>query len=428
MKVLLIGSGGREHALAWKLTQSRHLTHLFCAPGNPGIARLATCVPIKADDVKELLAFAHDMKIELTVVGPEAPLAAGLVDVFQKEALPVFGPTRSAAQLEASKSFAKTIMRRQGIPTAAATRCTDLKQSLAALDEFRPPYVIKADGLAAGKGVVIAATRAEAERAVRDMMEARVFGAAGDLVLFEEFLEGEELSLFALCDGTRALPMQPAQDHKRVNDGDAGPNTGGMGAYSPVPHLPADIVQEALERVLQPAVDGMAEQGTPYRGLLYAGLIRTPDGGLKVIEFNCRFGDPETQAILPLLQDDLLLLMLESVGIGLRRPALKFSESAAACVVASSGGYPGEYRTGLPIAGLEEAERRGALVFHAGTGGTEGNVTTAGGRVLNVVGVAPTLEAAVAKAYDGLEAISFDGIHYRRDIASRALQGRTARA
>ncbi len=425
MKVLLVGSGGREHALAWKLRQSPHLKHLFCAPGNAGIAKLATCVPVKADDIKELVDFALDMKVELTVIGPEAPLAAGIVDAFQKEGLPVFGPTRAAAQIEASKSFAKTIMRRVSIPTGHARRCTDLDSALRGLDEFSPPYVVKADGLAAGKGVTIAETRAEAEAAIRECMDRRTFGEAGDLVLLEEYLQGEELSVFGMTDGRNVLAMQAAQDHKRVFDDDRGPNTGGMGSYSPVPHLGSEIVQEALERVLKPAVAGMAEQGTPYRGLLYAGLVLTEDG-IKVIEFNCRFGDPETQAILPLLEDDILLVMMECVGAGLKRKSLKFSEGAATCVVASSGGYPGPYQSGLVIEGLEEAEKEGVLVFHAGTKEKDGRVLTAGGRVLNVVGIGPDPEAATAKAYASLEKIRFEGIHYRKDIAHRVLGRRVS--
>jgi len=420
MKVLLIGSGGREHALAWKLTQSPHCDHLYCAPGNAGIARLGTCVPIKVDDTKELVSFAHDMKIEMTVVGPEIPLAAGLVDAFQLEGLPVFGPTRAASQIEVSKSFAKTIMRKMNIPTGNAKRCSDLASALKALDEFRQPYVIKADGLAQGKGVVIAPTRAEAEAALRDMMETRVFGAAGDLVLIEEHLSGEEVSIFGISDGHNVVAMEPAQDHKRVFDQDQGPNTGGMGAYSPVPHLPAKLMEEVRSRVLQPAIAGMAEQGTPFRGLLYAGLILTNDG-IKVIEFNCRFGDPETQVILPRLADDLLRVMLESVGTGSRRSALTFVPEAAVSVVAASGGYPGEYKTGLPIEGLDEAEKTGALVFHAGTKAQDGKVLTAGGRVLNIVGRGPDLKSATAQAYAAIEKISFPGMHFRRDIASRAL-------
>ncbi len=421
MKVLLVGNGGREHALAWKLKQSAHLKHLFCAPGNAGIAKLATCVPIKPDDIKELVDFALDMKVELTVVGPEAPLALGIVDAFQKEGLPIFGPTRAAAQIEASKSFAKTIMRRMSIPTGAFKRCTDLESALSGLDEFRPPYVIKADGLAAGKGVIIAQSRADAELAVRECMEKKAFGEAGNLVLIEEYLEGEELSIFGLSDGERVVPMQPAQDHKRINDGDQGPNTGGMGAYSPIPHMPESVIAEALDLVLRPAIHGLAEQGTPYRGLLYAGLIRT-DAGLKVIEFNCRFGDPETQVILPLLEDDLLLLMMECVGCGLHRQKLNFAPGGATCVVAASGGYPGPYESGHPISGLDEAAGEQALVFHAGTRQRDGAVVTAGGRVLNIVGVGPDLEEATARAYDAASKINFKDMHYRRDIAHRVLK------
>ncbi len=424
MKVLLVGSGGREHALAWKLKQSSHCTHLFCAPGNPGMAALGTCVGVRADDIPELIAFAHDMHIELTVVGPETPLAAGLVDAFQKEGLPIFGPTRAAARIETSKAFAKTVMKMKGVPAGRAVPCPNEARALAALDEFTPPYVIKADGLAAGKGVVIAPDRAAAETAIRTMMRDRAFGAAGDLVLVEEFLDGEEVSLFAISDGRRGLAMVPAQDHKRIGDGDTGPNTGGMGAYTPVPHLAAGVVDEAMARVITPVIEGMAEQGTPFRGLLYAGLILTRDG-LKVIEFNCRFGDPETQAVLPLLDEDLLLLMMESVGTGFARDRLRFSRGAAACVVAASGGYPGEYRSGLAIQGLEAAGATGALIFHAGTRMMDGSLRTAGGRVLNVVGRAASLEGAVAAAYTALEQITFDGMHYRRDIASRALTRRT---
>ena len=357
------------------------------------------------------------------MVGPEAPLAGGIVDAFRAEGLPIFGPTRAAAQLEASKSFAKTIMRRSGIPTGAARRYTELEAALKGLDEFEAPYVVKADGLAAGKGVTVAPDRATAEKAIREAMEQRVFGEAGNLVLLEEHLEGEELSVFALSDGKRVLPMPGAQDHKRVFDNDEGPNTGGMGAYSPVPHLPASIVEEAVSRVLQPAVSGMAEQGTPYCGLLYAGLILTRDG-IKVIEFNCRFGDPETQVILPRMKDDLLALMLESIGAGFHRDAIAFSDDAAVCVVAASGGYPGNYEKGRLITGLDEAEESGALVFHAGTVEKDSKPHTAGGRVLNIVAVAGGLKEASEKAYAAAERIRFEGMHYRRDIGARALKRR----
>ncbi len=420
MKILLIGSGGREHALAWKIRQSPHCTELFCAPGNPGIAALATCVPLKADDIAGLVAFAHEQKIDLTVVGPEAPLVAGIADVFKQEGLPVFGPSGAAARIEGSKAFAKMIMQEAGVPTGRATECRDADAALRALDEFAPPYVIKADGLAAGKGVVIAASKSGAEDAIRSMVVDRIFGDAGTTVLIEEFLAGEELSVFGLSDGRNVVAMEPAQDHKRVGEGDTGPNTGGMGAYSPVPHLPATIMQETLDRVLRPTVAAMAARGTPYRGLLYAGLILTPNG-LRVIEFNCRFGDPETEVILPRLQDDLVTLMLGCAGTGLNVDRLTFSPGAAVTVVAASGGYPGTYASGKPITGIEDAGRDGALVFHAGTAMQDGRLVTAGGRVLNVVGRAPALADAAEQAFAATRRISFEGMHWRRDIGARAL-------
>ncbi len=421
MKVLIVGGGGREHALAWKLKQSPHLKHLFAAPGNAGIARIATCVPIKADDTAELVNFAHDMKVDLTIIGPEAPLAVGVVDAFQREGLPVFGPTRAAAQLEASKSFAKTIMRRNNIPTGEARRFTDAEAAIKALDEFRPPWVIKADGLAAGKGVTVTKTREEAEEAVRACLERNAFGEAGNLLLLEEHLEGEELSVMAISDGRRVMVLAPAQDHKRVFDDDQGPNTGGMGAYSPVPQFGEEVITEVHDRILKPAIEGMAEQDAVFRGILYAGIMLTADGP-RVVEFNCRFGDPETQVVLPRMKDDLLLIIMEALGAGLQRKAIRFSDDAAVCVVAASGGYPGEYRSGLPIAGIEEAERAGALVFHAGTKARESDVLTAGGRVLNVVGTGTDLREAADHAYAAIEKISFEGAHYRRDIGARALK------
>lgn len=425
MRILLIGSGGREHALAWKLRQSPHCTELFCAPGNPGMANLGTCVPIKADDFQGLLAFAESKRIDLTVVGPEGPLADGIVDLFQQEGLPVFGPTKAAARLESSKAFAKMVMQEAGVPTGRAVECRTAQAAIKALDEFAPPYVLKANGLAAGKGVVIAPSKAEAEAAIRTMMVDRVFGDAGDLLLLEEHLAGEELSVFGLCDGRRVVAMQPAQDHKRVGEGDTGPNTGGMGAYSPVPHLPAGIMQETLERVLTPTVQAMAARGTPFKGLLYAGLILTKDG-VRVIEFNCRFGDPETQVILPRLQDDLVMLMLGCAGTGVNVDRLTFSDRAAVTVVAASGGYPGDHAKGLPITGIEDAERDGALVFHAGTATKAGRLVTAGGRVLNVVALDGGLDGAARKAFAAMDRIRFDGMHFRRDIGARALKASRA--
>jgi len=421
MNILLVGSGGREHALAWKLKQSPHHTHIFCAPGNAGMEKFGTCVAIKSGDIPELLKFSHEMKVDLTVIGPEAPLADGVVDAFHREGLPVFGPTRAAAQLEASKSFAKTIMRRSGIPTAEARRYTDADAAIKGLDEFKAPWVIKADGLAAGKGVTVAQTKAEAEEAIRASLEKNAFGEAGKLVLLEEYLDGEELSVMAVSDGRKVLILAPAQDHKRIFDNDAGPNTGGMGAYSPVPRATPELLTEVHDRILKPCIEGMAEQEAMFRGILYAGLALTREGP-KVIEFNCRFGDPETQVVLPRMKDDLLLVMMESIGSGLHRSALKFSDEAALCVVAASGGYPGEYRTGMPISGLEEAEKTGALVFHAGTKSGGDRVLTAGGRVLNVTGTGRDLASAARNAYDAVGMIKFDGMHYRRDIGARALK------
>jgi len=421
MKLLIIGSGGREHALAWKLRQSAHHTHIFCAPGNAGIAKIATCVPIKSGDIKELARFATDMKIDLTVVGPEAPLADGIVDHFHREGLPVFGPSRGAAQLEASKSFAKTIMRRNKIPTAEAKRYTDADAAIKGLDEFKPPWVIKADGLAAGKGVTVAATREIAEQAIRESLDNNAFGEAGKLLLLEEYLDGEELSVMAISDSRKVLILAPAQDHKRVLDNDEGPNTGGMGAYSPVPTATPELLREVHDRILLPCIEGMAEQDTPFRGILYAGLALTKDGP-KVIEFNCRFGDPETQVVLPRMKDDLLLVMMESIGSGLRRNSINFTDDAALSVVAASGGYPGEYKTGIPITGLNEAEKNGALVFHAGTKTDGDKVVTAGGRVLNITATGTNLAEAAHKAYEAAAMIKFDGMHYRRDIGARTLK------
>jgi len=420
MKILVVGSGGREHALAWKLRKSAHHTHIFCAPGNAGIAKIATCVPIKSGDIRELARFATDMKIDLTVVGPEAPLAEGIVDEFHREGLPVFGPSRAAAQLEASKSFAKTIMRRSGIPTAEAKRFTDADSAIRGMDEFKPPWVIKADGLAAGKGVTVTSDREKAVEAIRESLEKNAFGEAGRLVLLEEYLDGEELSVMAISDSRKVLILAPAQDHKRIFDNDEGPNTGGMGAYSPVPTATPELLKEVHDRILQPCIEGMAEQDAPFRGILYAGLALTREGP-KVIEFNARFGDPETQVILPRMKDDLLLVMMESIGSGLRRNSLNFTDEAAISVVASSGGYPGEYQTGIPITGLDEAERAGAVVFHAGTRAEGTAVLTAGGRVLNITATGATLAEAARKAYEAADLIKFEGMHFRRDIGARTL-------
>lgn len=423
MRILVVGGGGREHAIVWKLAQSPQVEKIYCAPGNPGIAALAQCVDIAADDVPALTTWAREQRPDLTVVGPEKPLALGLADALHDVGLAVFGPSRAAAALESSKAFAKQLMRRCGIPTAAFRTFDDAAAALAYVREAPAPLVVKADGLAAGKGVVVAMTRQEAEHAVRAIMEERVFGAAGGRVVVEEYLSGEEASVLAFCDGETVVPMLAAQDHKRVDDGDRGPNTGGMGAYAPAPVVTPAIAQQVQEKILLPAVRAMQETGRPYRGVLYAGLMIT-EAGPRVIEFNVRFGDPETQAVLPLLDGDLAQIMLSCATGRLDPAAVRWRAGSAACVVMTSRGYPGRYDTGVPITGLDAATATGALVFHAGTAQRGGQVVTAGGRVLGVTAVAPDIAAAVQAAYRGVGCIHFDGAHFRRDIAWRALARR----
>jgi phosphoribosylamine--glycine ligase len=422
MRILVVGSGGREHALAWKLRQSPRVREVFCAPGNGGMGAVATCVPIKADDLEGLLAFAREHAIGLTVVGPEAPLSAGIVDLFQEHGLQVFGASRAAAELEGSKSFAKELMRRHGIPTAAARAFTDPAAARAYVRTVAAPLVVKADGLAAGKGVVICATREEAEAAIGTIMEQRAHGAAGDQVLIEEFLVGEEASFLAFTDGTTVVPMPVSQDHKAVFDGDRGPNTGGMGAYSPAPVVTPALFEEVLRTVMEPTVRAMAAEGRPYRGVLYAGLMITSEG-LKVLEYNARVGDPEAQPILCRMKSDLLPVLEACMEGRLDSVAVDWHDDAAVCVVLASGGYPGAYRTGLPISGLEAAGREeGVVVFHAGTALRDGHVVTAGGRVLGVTARGATIRQAIERCYRAAAHISFDGMHYRRDIGHRALK------
>lgn len=416
LKTLIIGSGGREHALAWKLAQSPRVGQIFVAPGNAGTARVGTNVAIGAEDAPALAAFARENGVGLTVIGPEAPLAAGMVDAFQAAGLRVFGPTRAAAQLEASKAFAKAFMQELGIPTAQAQTFTEFETAVTALHNMphENGVVIKASGLAAGKGVIVCDTVAEAEAALREMMLDRTFGAAGDQVLIEERLTGPELSLLAFCDGETAVPLPPARDHKRAYDGDAGPNTGGMGVYAPPLDVDAALVQQVMETVIRPTVRGMAQRGAPYVGVLYAGLMLTPQGP-KVLEFNCRFGDPETQVILPLLAGDLAEIMLACIDGALTPEMVRVKPGAAATVVMASPGYPGEYPKGLPISGLDDAPAD-VVVFHAGTAVAGNQTITSGGRVLAVSAVGDDLETAVARAYAGVETIHFEGAHYRRDI------------
>ncbi|WP_355659769.1 phosphoribosylamine--glycine ligase [Halomonas salifodinae] len=424
MKVLIIGGGGREHALAWKVAQSSQVNEVFVAPGNAGTAGEAklTNVAIAADALDELEAFARREAIDLTIVGPEAPLVAGVVDRFRDAGLAIFGPTAGAAQLEGSKSFTKDFLARHAIPTADYQTFTAVEPALAYLAEKGAPIVIKADGLAAGKGVIVAMTPAEAEAAVRDMLEANAFGDAGARVVIEEFLEGEEASFIVMVDGETILPMATSQDHKRVGEGDSGPNTGGMGAYSPAPVVDDTIFERIMARVIRPTVAGMAAEGHPYTGFLYAGLMIDADGNPKVIEYNCRFGDPETQPIMLRLQSDLAELCLAGARGELAGKACDWDPRAAVGVVLAAEGYPGSYRKGDPIEGVEAAEATGCKVFHAGTREDEqGRVVTSGGRVLCVTALGEGVSAAQALAYRGVEAIHWQGVFCRRDIAYRAI-------
>jgi phosphoribosylamine--glycine ligase len=427
MNVLLLGSGGREHALAWKLAQSPRLTKLYAAPGNPGIAAYAECVALDHAHNEAVLAFARDMNIGLVVIGPEQPLVDGLVDLLAENGVLAFGPTAAAARLEGSKAFTKELCARAGIPTAASGHFASAEDALAALDGFGLPVVIKADGLAAGKGVVIAATRAEAEAAIADMFDGG-FGGAGSEILVEAFLRGEEASFFAICDGATVLPLGSAQDHKRVGDGDTGPNTGGMGAYSPAPVLTPELEARALAEIVEPTARAMAAAGTPYRGVLYAGLMLT-DEGPQLIEYNARFGDPECQVLMMRLEDDLLDLLLAATEgrlAGRARPAL--SEEVALTVVMAAEGYPGTPRRGGAISGIDEAEATGARVFQAGTALADGQLVAAGGRVLNVTATGATVAEAQAAAYRAVDAIDFPQGFCRRDIGWREIAREAGKA
>ena len=421
MKILVIGSGGREHALAWKLASSPRVSKLYCAPGNAGISQLATCVPIPATDLAGLKAFAEENAIDLTVVGPEAPLALGIADLFRESKLKVFGPTRNATKIESSKAFAKNLMMRQGIPTAEASTFENVRPALDYLDQCALPIVVKADGLAQGKGVVVAGTAQDAKDAVVNMLEHRAFGDAGNRVVIEECLEGEELTLMAFADGKTVVPMLAAQDHKRLGEGDTGPNTGGMGAYAPAPLATPALRYAIMRDVLQPAIEGLSRVGSPFFGVLYAGLM-VKDGTPFVLEFNARFGDPEAQVVLPLLKTDLADVLEAVVEHRLDQIHLDWSEESAVCVVMASGGYPGKYASGLPITGLPEAAADDRVsVFHAGTTLNGQDVVTAGGRVLGVTAWGSSLRAAHDRAYDAGRHITFEGQYFRTDIAARVL-------
>lgn len=424
MKILLVGSGGREHAIAWKVAQSKRLTRLYCAPGNPGMQALGECVHIAPEDHAGLVAFAREKSIDLVMIGPEAPLAAGLADEFLAAGIKVFGPSRLAAEIESSKSFAKQFMQRWEIPTARFAVFKEYEAAEAHVRRMNTGVVIKASGLAAGKGVLLPANLEEALSCLRQVMQEREFGSAGDEVVIEERLEGPEVSLLAFTDGKTVRVMPPAQDHKRQLDGDRGPNTGGMGAYAPAPVCPPELTAEIVRSVLQPAVDGLRAEGRPYVGVLYAGMMLTA-AGPRTLEFNCRFGDPETQAMLPLLDSDLVEIALACVEGRLAETEIRWSNGSAACVVLASGGYPGKYETGKPITGVD-ATPPGTTVFHAGTRMDHGSLVTAGGRVLAAAGWAPTLKTALDKAYQAARQVRFEGMQYRSDIGWRALRGETA--
>ncbi|MBQ9634195.1 MAG: phosphoribosylamine--glycine ligase [Schwartzia sp.] len=422
MNILLVGSGGREHALAWKLSQSVHTDKLYAVPGNPGIAQFAECVSgISVEDNDAIVALAKEKNIGLVVVGPEVPLVNGVVDSLTAAGIKAFGPTKDAAELEGSKVYAKVVMRRYKIPTARSEVFGDPARAHVYVRQMRQPFAIKADGLAAGKGVILTKTVDEAVEAIDYLMKEKAFGDAGNRVVIEEFMEGEEASVLAFTDGETIVAMPASQDHKRVNDGDEGLNTGGMGAYAPAPVMTPELSERVMEEILKPTIEGMKKEGRPYKGCLYAGLMITAKGP-KVVEFNARFGDPETQVVLPLLKSDLVEVMLACVDGKLAETKIEWSDEAAVSVVMASGGYPGDYEKGKTIQGIKDAEAAGTLVFHAGTAEKDGWIVTAGGRVLNVVGVAKDIRTAVDKAYAGVEKISFEGVHYRKDIAHRALE------
>ena len=422
MKVLVIGSGGREHALAWKISKSKKVEKIYCAPGNAGISELADCGPIKAENIIELKKFALDKRIDLTLVGPEGPLAAGRVDEFMSAKLKIFGPSKAAAKLEGSKIFAKEIMKKYNVPTADFAEFTDEKEAIKYLQSSNIPVVIKADGLAAGKGVIVAQDFEEAEEAIHRMLVEKEFGAASSKIIIEECLVGQEASILAFSDGKHFVLMQSAQDHKRIFDNDMGPNTGGMGAYSPAPVVTEAVLKEVKETVFRRVIDGMLKDGNPFVGVLYAGLMLTKDGP-KVLEFNVRFGDPETQAILPRLKTDLIDIIEKVVDGKLDSINIEWDKRPAVCIVLASKGYPGEYEKGKVITGLDETKNlKDAVIFHAGTSIRDGKVVTSGGRVLGVTALSDTIESTINRAYSVVHMVKFDGMHYRSDIGRKALK------
>lgn len=421
MKILVVGRGGREHAILWKLQQSPKVTKLYCAPGNGGIAQIAECVPISEMQFEELAAYAAEQQIDLVFVAPDDPLAAGLVDFLEAKGICTYGPKANAALIEGSKAFMKELLSKYGIPTAAYQSFDSYEAALGYLQQQSAPIVIKADGLAAGKGVIVAQTMAEAESALKEIMLDKVFGESGSQVVIEEFLQGQEMSILAFVDGETVRPMMPSQDHKPIFDGDKGPNTGGMGTYSPVPHIPQSVVDKAIETIVKPAARALVAEGRPFRGVLFAGLMITPEGKPKTIEFNARFGDPETQVVLPLLKTDLLDIILATNEGRLAELPIEWSDEAAVCVILASAGYPGAYAKGKPISGLDEASEH-SIVFHAGTALAEdGTLTTNGGRVLGVTGIGKDIAEARERAYAAASRIQFEGKQNRTDIAMKAL-------
>jgi len=422
MKVLILGSGGREHALAWAVKRSERVTEVVCAPGNGGIAQVARCVPVNLKDVEAMVSLVEAEQPGLTIVGPELPLSLGIVDALQERGLRVFGPTRAAAMLETSKGFAKQFLQRHNIPTGNFAVCSSVAEVEKAIDYFHAPIVVKADGLAAGKGVIICSSRHTAQEAAQGLFSGELLGEAAEQVVIEEFLEGDEVSFLCLSDGANVVSLVPAQDHKRVGEGDTGPNTGGMGVYSTDELLEPGMTEWILKHIAEPTIRGMAEESTPFSGVLYVGLMMTARGP-QVLEFNARFGDPETQALLVRLNSDLVDALEAAIDGRLAQTQLSWNHGASACVIASSGGYPGSYKTGLPILGLGPASQvPGVQVFHSGTTLVGGKLHTAGGRVLGITAAGDSLKEALARAYQAIAEIHFEGMYYRRDIGHRALK------
>lgn len=419
MDILVIGSGGREHTLAWKLAQSKVVDKIYAVPGNPGMQSVAECIPGSVEDNDGLVKLAVEKKVGLVVVGPEVPLTNGIVDDMAKAGIPAFGPQKAAAQLEGSKSFSKGIMKKYNIPTAKYEVFTDADKARDYIKAEGAPIVIKADGLAAGKGVIVAETLEQALGAIDEIMCDKAFGSAGNSVVIEEFMAGEEASVLAFTDGTTIIPMIPSQDHKRAQDGDKGPNTGGMGTYAPAPVITEELMEQVQREILEPTIAAMKAEGHEYKGCLYAGLMITEQGP-KVVEFNARFGDPETQVVLPLLDSDLGEIMLACTNGTLAQTEIKWKNQAAVCVVMTAGGYPAKYNKGDEITGLDAAENAGVLVFHAGTAQKDGKIVTNGGRVLGIVALGNDIKSAVDKVYQDVKLIDFKDVYYRKDIAHRA--------